>query len=110
MRYINTRYVQTVLGFPFAPPSFYHTQVRPSSSTLAGSLILLLPLGRFAMSNITFYNVDDNDSRVRYSAGWHSVQNDNAYNGTLHYTTEAGATVTLVFTGHPLFSLRIIHH
>lgn len=56
---------------------------------------------------MSFVNVDDGDFRIKYSGGWQTMVFDAAYNSTLHYTTEEGATATLVFTGHPFSLLRL---
>ncbi|EIW61148.1 uncharacterized protein TRAVEDRAFT_56558 [Trametes versicolor FP-101664 SS1] len=48
---------------------------------------------------MSFINVDDGDLRIQYSGNWQTMVFDAAYNSTLHYTTEEGATATLVFTG-----------
>lgn len=64
---------------------------------------------------MSFINVDDGDLRIQYSGSWQTMVFDAAYNSTLHYTTEEGATATLVFTGrslcllglHPMLSLPV---
>ncbi|KAI0660680.1 hypothetical protein C8Q70DRAFT_903261, partial [Cubamyces menziesii] len=43
--------------------------------------------------------VDDNDWRVKFSDNWGQSNASAAYNGTLHYATPRGATVTFSFNG-----------
>ncbi|KAI0334332.1 hypothetical protein GY45DRAFT_28953 [Cubamyces sp. BRFM 1775] len=43
--------------------------------------------------------VDDNDRRISFSDNWGQSNASAAYNGTLHYATPRGATVTFSFNG-----------
>ncbi|KAH9897804.1 hypothetical protein C8Q73DRAFT_788037 [Cubamyces lactineus] len=43
--------------------------------------------------------VDDNDWRIQFSDNWGQSNASAAYNGTLHYTSTRGATVTFSFNG-----------
>ncbi|KAF8347552.1 hypothetical protein F5887DRAFT_1131264 [Amanita rubescens] len=45
--------------------------------------------------------IDDSDPRLVYEpiGDWHTTGSDNEYNDTIHFTGNAGASVTLVFNG-----------
>lgn len=43
--------------------------------------------------------IEDNNAEVKYTGAWHNDQNDAFSGNTAHYTEEAGATVSLTFTG-----------
>lgn len=45
--------------------------------------------------------IDDSDPRLIYepATDWHTTGSDNEYNNTIHFTGNAGASVSLVFNG-----------
>lgn len=43
--------------------------------------------------------IEDNNAEVKYTGAWHNDENDAFSGSTAHYSEEAGATVSLTFTG-----------